>query len=52
MIFKKYIPKNYHMENCLSVVFDKKLNIIRQEGVYANGDEGLKRVREDIKKIN
>jgi len=49
---QEFIPKNYHMENCLLVVFDKQLNIIRQEGVYANPDEGLKRVREDINKIN
>jgi hypothetical protein len=48
----KYIPDNYHMENCLLVVIDKKGHIIRQEGVYANPDEGLKRVREDFEKLN
>ena len=48
---KKYIPDNYHMENCLLVVFDKNGIIIRQEGVYANPDEGLKRVRVDIDKL-
>jgi hypothetical protein len=49
---QKYIPKAYHMEKCLLVVLDRMGNIIRQEGVYANGDEGLKRVREDIEKLN
>jgi hypothetical protein len=48
---RKYIPDNYHMENCLLVVLDKNGKIIRQEGVYANADEGLKRVREDINNL-
>jgi hypothetical protein len=48
---KKYIPDNYHMENCLLVVLNKDCEIIRQEGVYANPDEGLKRVREDVNKL-
>jgi hypothetical protein len=48
----KFIPNDYHMENCLLVVLDKSGKIIRQEGVYANADEGLKRVRQDIEKIN
>lgn len=48
----KYIPDNYHMENCLLVVLDKKGQMIRQEGVYPNPDEGLKRIRQDIDKLN
>ena len=48
----KYIPNNYHMENCLLIVLDNKLDVIRQEGVYANADEGLKRVKNDIEKMN
>jgi hypothetical protein len=49
---QKYIPNDYHMENCLLIVLDKKGNIIRQEGVYANSDEGLERVRQDVAKLN
>lgn len=49
---QKYIPSDYHMENCLLVVLDKNENILRQEGVYANSDEGLKRVRQDVAKLN
>jgi hypothetical protein len=45
---KQFIPHDYHMENCLLVVIDTNNKIIRQEGVYANPDEGLKRVRLDI----
>jgi hypothetical protein len=44
----KLIPEDYHMENCLLVVIDTKNKVIRKEGVYANPDEGLKRVRLDI----
>jgi hypothetical protein len=47
----KYVPENYHMENCLLVVLNKNYEIIRQEGVYANTDEGLRKVREDIAKM-
>jgi hypothetical protein len=48
----KFIPNDYPMENCLLIVLDKNGKIIRQEGVYANSDEGLKKVRQDIEKIN
>jgi hypothetical protein len=48
----RYIPQNYHMEKCLLVVLDRKQQIIRQEVVYANPDEGLKKVRQDIDKLN
>lgn len=49
---RAYIPQNYHMENCLLVVLNYEGNIVRQEGVYANADEGLKRVNYDIEKLN
>jgi hypothetical protein len=45
-----YIPKDDPLETCLLVILYKD-QIIRQETVYANMDEGLKRVRESIKKI-
>lgn len=48
---QKYIPDNYHMENCLLVVFDRQDRVIRTEGVYANSDEGLRIIREDISKL-
>jgi hypothetical protein len=48
---QQYIA-DYHMEQCLLVVLDSKGKILRKEGVYANADEGLKRVREDISKLN
>lgn len=43
---------DYHMEQCLLIVLNSKGKILRKEGVYANADEGLKRVREDISKLN
>ena len=48
---QKFIPKDYHMEKCLLVVLDKKWIILRQEWVYANSDEWLKRVNQDIEKL-
>ncbi len=46
----KYIPENDPLEKCLLVVIYND-QIIRQETVYANPDEGMKRVKETIKKI-
>jgi hypothetical protein len=46
---QQYIA-DYHMELCLLVVLNSKGKVLRKEGVYANADEGLKRVREDILK--
>ena len=48
---QQYIT-DYHLENSLLIVIDSKGKILRKEGVYANPDEGLKRVREDIAKLN
>jgi hypothetical protein len=48
---QQYIAE-YHLENCLLVVLDSKGRVLRKEGVYGNPDEGLKRVREDIAKLN
>jgi len=47
---RKYIPEDKPLETCLLVILNKD-DIIRQETVYANMDEGMKRVRESIKKI-
>lgn len=49
---QRYTPQNYHMEKCLLVVLDRRQQIISQEEVYANPDEGLKRVRQCIDKLN
>lgn len=45
---KVLIPLDDPLENCLLVVLSPDNKIIRREGVYANPDEGLKRVREII----
>lgn len=45
---KHLIPIDEPLENCLLVILSPDNNIVRQEGVYANSDEGLKRVREII----
>jgi hypothetical protein len=39
------VPPNDPLENCLWVVLSPDGNVLRREGVYANPDEGLKRVR-------
>lgn len=49
---KDLIPVDEPLENCLLVVVSPDNKIIRREGVYANPDEGLKRVREIIAKWN
>jgi hypothetical protein len=46
---KRYIPEDDPLENCLWVVIDPDGKVLRREGVYANPDEGLKRVRAVIK---
>jgi hypothetical protein len=49
---KELIPVDDPLENCLLTVVSPDNKIIKQEGVYANPDEGLKRVREIISKWN
>ena len=49
---KELIPAEEPLENCMLTVLTPENEIIRQEGVYANPDEGLKRVREIIAKWN
>lgn len=49
---KEFIPVDDPLENCLLTVVSPDNTIIKQEGVYANPDEGLKRVREIISKWN
>ncbi|MEN3261172.1 hypothetical protein AAH678_20960 [Sodalis endosymbiont of Spalangia cameroni] len=39
------VPADDPLENCLWVVMQPNGEIIRREGVYANADEGMKRVR-------
>ncbi len=39
------VPQDDPLENSLWVVLDTDGKIVRREGVYANADEGLKRVR-------
>lgn len=46
------IPHNDPLENSRLVVLTPEGRALRSEGVYANPDEGLKRVREDIEKWN
>lgn len=46
-----YIPQNGPLETCLLVIINKG-HIVRQETVYANMDEGTKRVRATIKSLN
>ncbi|GFE61704.1 hypothetical protein [Geobacter sp. AOG2] len=47
--FSKLVPEDDPLENCLLVIMSPNGYILRREGVYANPDEGLKRVRESIK---
>ena len=46
--FSALVPGDDPLELCLWVVLDKDGTILRREGVYANPDEGMKRVRSVI----
>lgn len=46
------VPEDDPLENCLWVVMTAEGEILRREGVYANSDEGLKRVRQVIARRN
>lgn len=50
--YDQLIPADDPLENCLLTVMSPDKTILLQEGVYANPDEGLKRVREVIEKWN
>ena len=43
-------PEDDPLENCLWVVLGAEGNVLRRESVYANPDEGMKRVREVIRR--
>lgn len=43
------VPEDDPLELCLWVVLNPAGDILRREGVYANPDEGMKRVREVIR---
>jgi hypothetical protein len=43
------VPEDDPLELCLWIVLNPSGEILRREGVYANADEGMKRVREVIK---
>jgi hypothetical protein len=45
------IPLDDPLENCLWVVLNHDGSIIRREGVYANPDEGLNRVRGVVREL-
>ncbi|MES2727400.1 MAG: hypothetical protein V4643_09890, partial [Bacteroidota bacterium] len=45
---QELIPVENPLENCLLTVLTPDNKILKQEGVYANPDEGLKRVKEII----
>lgn len=47
--FAALVAHDDPLENCLWVVMTPQGNILRREGVYANPDEGLKRVRQLIR---
>jgi hypothetical protein len=49
--FSALVPEDDPLELCLWVVLDCEGKIIRREGVYANPDEGMRRVREVIAKV-
>lgn len=49
---KELIPAEEPIENCLLTILTPDNKIIRQEDVYANPDEGLKRTKEIIEKWN
>jgi len=44
----QYIPEDDPLENCRLVVLSKSGEVLLSEGVYANPDEGLKRIRRII----
>jgi hypothetical protein len=46
----EFIPKDDNLDNCLLVVVAPDNSILLREGVYANPDEGLKRVKNVMKK--
>lgn len=46
------VPENDPLENCLWVVITPEGAILRREGVYANPDEGMRRVREVLAQRN
>lgn len=46
------IPAEEPLENCLLTIITPDNQILRQEGVYANPDEGLKRTKDIIEKWN
>lgn len=46
---RELVPGDYPLENSLWVVLSPEGEILRREGVYANADEGLKRVRAVIR---
>ncbi|MBK7746489.1 MAG: restriction endonuclease [Candidatus Obscuribacter sp.] len=46
--FTELVPPDEPLESALWIVLDTNGQIIRREGVYANPDEGLKRIREVI----
>ncbi len=48
----KLIPAEEPLENCLLTILKPNLEKIKQEGVYANPDEGLKRVKAFIEEWN
>jgi hypothetical protein len=48
---RKFIPEDDPLENCRLVIIRPDGHILLSEGVYANPDEGLKRVRNVITKI-
>jgi hypothetical protein len=46
------VPEDDPLESCLWVVLDLSSSIIRRERIYANPDEGMKRVREVIRRLS
>ncbi|WP_407291305.1 hypothetical protein [Stutzerimonas zhaodongensis] len=46
------VPPDDPLENCLWVVLNQDGSIIRRESVYANPDEGLKRVRGVVRELD
>ena len=49
-MFSSLVPEDDPLELCLWVVLDGNGKVLRREGVYANPDEGMKRVRSVIAK--